>query len=397
METLRRVSKGIAAAALGLVFAIAVVEALPRALPGMMPTKVQAVQRLYNARNSWESMMRGDRELGFVLRPGLDLTFPSEGRQIAVKTESLPLDGADDVGFRDIGTTPPYDAVALGDSFTFCDDAPAETCWVRRLATISGLSIATLGVNGYSNLAEARLLEKVGPKISPRLILVGFFPNDFKDNLHFRNWTRSDTDDYWTWMRRKRRSDLSEFLARNSVFYRLVDAARRYGKRDTFEHRESDLDFVFRADAWWRSVLDQPGKTPGFHLTIDAFEQMKQTAEDMNARLVVLLFPFKEQVYWSIARLYYSEVEDYEEVDIDAPFEAVKRSIAERNIDYCDLTADLRAKAREGRQLYLRIGAHWTDEGNSVAAESIARCLTRLGVLENGGLTARAPSPAPHT
>ena len=137
-------------------------------------------------------------------------------------------------------------------------------------------------------------------------MLVGFFPNDFKDNLHFRNWSQSDTDDYWTWQRHKRRSDVSEFLARNSVFYRLVDAARRYGRRDTFEHREGGLDFVFRADAWWRYVLERPGHTPGFHLARKAFDQMAATARGMNARLVVLLFPFKEQVYWDVARKYYA-------------------------------------------------------------------------------------------
>ena len=53
---------------------------------------------------------------------------------------------------------------------------------------------------------------------------MGFFPNDFKDNLHFHNWTKSGSKDYWTWMRRKRRSDLSEFLAEHSVLYRLFDA-----------------------------------------------------------------------------------------------------------------------------------------------------------------------------
>jgi hypothetical protein len=376
MGKLANIAKAALAATLGLVFAIAMVEILPRVLPGVMPRKLQAVQRIYEARNSWESMMRGDKDLGFVLQPDLNLEFPSEGRSIPIHTTGIPVAGAENIGFRDIGTKTPFDAVAVGDSFTFCDDAPPESCWVRKLSEKTGLSVATFGVNGYSNLAEARLLDKVSGMQSLRVVFVGFFPNDFKDNLHFSNWSRSETDDYWTWMRRKRRSDLSDTLARDSVLYRLIDAARRYGNRDTFEHKADGVDFVFRADAWWSEVLDKPGQTPGFRLAEDAFDQMAATAKRMNARLVVLLFPFKEQVYWDIARKYYADVRDLTEADIDAPFTALKDSLAKRGIETCDLTAPLRARAKQGPQLYLRVGAHWTDAGNQAAADAIAACMS---------------------
>jgi hypothetical protein len=383
---------GIAAMIFGLVLALALVETIPRLLPGLMPKKVQAVQRIYAARNSWEDMMRGDREIGFVLRPGLDLDFPSEGREIHITTKALP---GFDIGFRDIGTKPPYDMIAVGDSFTFCDDAPVQSCWVRHLADRTGTSVATLGVNGYSNLAEERLLAKVGPSLKPRITLIGFFPNDFKDNLHFENWTQSGTDDYWTWMRRKRRSDLSETLARNSFIYRLVDAARRYGKRDTFEYNENGINFVFRADGWWKTVLQSPGGTPGFKLAEKAFADMSQTTAKMGSKLVILLFPFKEQVYWDIARRYSNGGDRLTQADVDAPLDALKSSLEQAGIRYCDLLPDLRASADEGKQLYLRVGAHWNDAGNSVAADSIARCLTHYGLLEpHDGLTERTPPHA---
>jgi len=395
-ESTRNLGKGLAASFLGFVFAVVMIEAIPRLLPGVMPKKLQAVQRLYDARNSWEGMMRGDRELGFVLQPGLDLRFPSEGREIGIRTSELSAAAARGIGFRDIGTSAPYQAIALGDSFTFCDDAPAETCWVRRLSEDLGISIATLGVNGYSNLAEARLLEKVLPSVGSKLVIVAFFPNDFKDNLHFHNWTKSGTDDYWTWMRRKRRSDTSDMLARNSVLYRLVDAARRYRKRDTFEYKEGGLDFLFRADAWWRYVLERPGDTPGYHLTIEAFEDMAATTRRSGARLVVLLFPFKEQVYWDIAREYYADLANMNDVDIDAPVDAVRTALHARGIDTCNLVEDLRAEARERRQLYLKVGAHWTDEGNRAAADAIAKCLHRLDAVDEhssmGEVSARAAS-----
>lgn len=386
-----------AAMTLGLLLALGMVETIPRLLPGLMPKKVQAVLRIYDARNSWESMMQGDRELGFVLKPGLDLGFPSEGRRIAIRTKELE-GGPAGTGIREIGTKPPYEVVAVGDSFTFGDDSPAETAWVRRLGEKLGKSIATLGVNGYSNLAEARMLRRMAPALpATKLVLVGFFPNDFKDNLHFRNWTDSGTDDYWTWQRRNRRSDFSEMLTDWSVTYRLFDAARRYGSRKTFEHHDGKLDFVFTGDAWWGSVIEQPGQTPGFHLAEDAMQDMQAAAQGMGAKLVVLLFPFKEQVYWPVVKPYYKEDPELgklEEADIDAPFVALKKSLDARGIASCDLTGPLRSASQVRGQLYLRAGAHWTEEGNAAAADAIAACLAGLGLHPNTGSVVAGASPA---
>lgn len=368
----------LAALGLGAVVGFVLVESIPRLLPGLMPAKLRAVQRIYDARSSWEGMMQGDPDLGFTLLPGLELEFPSEGRKISIRTKAL---GDTGIAYRDIGTPEPWDTIAVGDSFTFCDDAPAESCWVRKLGEKTRLRIGTLGVNGYSNLAEARLLEKVVGEIEPKLVLVGFFPNDFKDNLHFHKWSATDSDDYWTWMRQQRRSDLSDSLADWSIVYRLVDAARRYGRRDTFEHADGKLDFIFRADSWWRTVLANPGATPGYELSETAFRQMAATAKSAGATLVVLLFPFKEQVYWEIARSYTRGGDELEEADIDAPKNAVRRFLEKEGIAVCDLTEPLRQAAREREQLYLRAGAHWTDAGNEAAAESIARCLGDRGLL----------------
>ncbi|RMD83047.1 MAG: hypothetical protein D6815_07655 [Candidatus Dadabacteria bacterium] len=368
------------AATSGLVLALACVELVPRLVPGLMPAKVRAVQRIYNARATWEQMMRGHEQLGFVLRPDLDLEFPSEAGPIRIRTKPLPVEG---IGYRDIGTAPPFDGIALGDSFTFCDDARAEDCWVRHLSNATGLSLATLGVNGYSNLAEARLLDLVGPAMKPRLVLVGFFPNDFKDNLHFELWRQSGTrDDYWTWMRRRRRSDLSDALARHSILYRLVDAARRYGKRDTREFRSQALDFVFRADAWWREVVRHPGQTPGFRLTRQAFAELKRTSEQLGAELVILLFPFKEQVYWDIAKRYQPPGERFEQAQVDAPLNALLSACEEIGVRCCNLLPGLRRRAKGGVQLYHRVSAHWNAAGNQAAAEEVAACLERWHVVE---------------
>jgi hypothetical protein len=372
----------LATAGIGLLVGLLTIETVPRLVPQLMPAPFRALNRLYDAREAWQDMMRGDRELGFVLRPGLDMLFPSEGRQIAIRTVAPGIDG---IGYRDIGSRPPFDAIALGDSFTFCDDVPVEHCWVRHLGEASGLSIATLGTNGYSTIAEARLLARVGKQVAPRLVLLGVFPNDFKDNVYFDEWTRTGSDDYWQWRRAGQRGDVGQALLRHSIVYRVIDGARRVSRRRTYHHQEGGLDFVFRADDWWLETLRDPDGAPGLRLMQEALREMRASAAAVDAQLVVLLFPFKEAVYWDVVRRYEPA---FASLDVDGPLAAVGRVCAREGIPVCDLTPALRAEAAGGRQLYHSISAHWNDEGNAAAARAIGRCLDTRGVLE----AARRPS-----
>src|SRR5215470_8108614 len=187
---------GLVLLAFGVMVGLAAIEIVPRVLPRLMPKGFRGLERIYTGRAKWEAMMVADSYFGYRPRPGLDVLYPSEGRKIPIRTTSL---GLGDIGFRDIGTHAPFEVIALGDSFAFCDDVRAEECWVRRLADATGVSVATLGVSGYSTLAEERILQRYGPQLHPRLVLLGLFPNDFNDNLDFDEWEHNGGNDFWSW------------------------------------------------------------------------------------------------------------------------------------------------------------------------------------------------------
>jgi hypothetical protein len=66
------------------------------------------------------------------------------------------------------------------------------------------------------------------------------------------------------------------------------------------------------------------------------------------------------------------------------------------NIHYCELATAMQAAARQGQQLYLRVSGHWNDEGNAVAARTIAACLAEQGPRRrdaDGVRPAAAPGP----
>jgi hypothetical protein len=382
------VPKGLRAAValllMGLLAGLVVVEVVPRLFTRLMPAGFRGLERVYAGRAKWQEIMVPDRYLGYRPRPDLDVKFPSEGRTVPVRTTSH---GLGDIGFRDIGTRPPFDAVALGDSFTFCDDVPVDSCWVRQVADLTGLSIATLGVSGYSTIAEARIFERYGRKLHPRVILQALFPNDFNDNVDFEQWTRSDSDDFWSWRsNREGRGRIAGWLAAHSLAYRLAEGAIRGAGRETYHYKKNGLDLVFRVDRWWLGSDDRraEARLRGWELMQRALLEVDATAQQIGATLVVVLIPTKEEIYWNLVRPHVSGAES---ADPDRPLDVVRDFCQQRGIAYCDLAPALDAEAQRGRQLYLKVSGHWNDDGNTIAARAIAACLATQGLV-NGGLTA---------
>jgi hypothetical protein len=375
--------------AIGLVVGIVLAEVALRFLPrSLLPKEFGILDRVYDARGAWTRMMQGDPYLGYALKPELDIQFPSEGRSVGIRTTTY---GLGDIGFRDIGARAPFDAVAIGDSFTLCDDVPVEACWVKHVSDATGLSIATLGVNGYSTLAEARVLDRYGRKLHPKVVLLGVFPNDFKDNVNFQEWTGSGTDNFWTWLGERRgRGDFGRWLADHSIIYRMIDGAMRVRGRKIDKYKDEHLDFVFRVDRWWLDLIEDTENNPGWHLMQQGILDIERMSEEMGARLVVLLFPPKEEVYWDIARRF---ARGKEQLNVSHPLEVVRDFLREKGIAYCEFTEALRTEAQRGRQLYHRISHHWNDDGNAVGAQVIVRCLGEQGLTNNAAGSVQAAAP----
>lgn len=371
-RTRRRIIALTISTIVGLILCEAVLWLIPRSL---LPHEFRLLDRVYNARNAWQSMMKGDPYLGYKLRPDLDIMFPSEGRLIPYRTSSYNLG---DIGFRDIGNKPPYGIVAVGDSYVLCDDVPAEACWLRHLSESTGISAATLGVNGYSTLAAGRVLDRYAPPLRPRLVLAGMYPNDFKDNVNFDAWTRSGTENFWIWLGDRRgRGQIGRSLANYSILYRMFDGFMRTRGRSIYKYHEGNIDYVYRLDSWWLRLVKDAEDHPGFTLMKQAFLKMREDAKKMGAEFAVLLFPTKEQIYWESAQQFSPE----KNLDVNHPLEVVRQFLEQEGIHYCDLTGPLRTEAKQGKQLFHRINSHWNDEGNLVGARAIEQCLSAQGLL----------------
>jgi len=373
----RRLRLSIGAMLLAAVASVLAIEVALATMPrALVPAPLRTIETFHTRRAQWEALITGDRYLGFKLRPDLDMRFPFEGGAVPIRTVSH---GLGDVGFRDIGTGAPYGAIVVGDSFAFCDEVVAEECWVRRLSDATGVSMATLGVSGYSTLAEARMLRRYGPAFGSRLVIVGVFPNDLADNVNFANWAREGDDNFRRWLVRKRQPHPGAvWLSQNSSVYRLLATAFEARARAVHRHREGDLELVLRFDDWWMKAVTAPEQHPGWPLMREALLDMRQAAEGMGARLAVVIFPTKEDAYIDIAR---RSVAGLDHLDVDRLPRLLGGFLAEHGIAACDVTGEIREHARRGRQLYYKISGHFNEEGNRVAAAAVQRCLDAGGLL----------------
>lgn len=361
---------------IGLLVPLALLEGILRWVPEVLPGTVRAVNERVEVAVRWDQGVSGDKELGYKLPPGQSRTVVLDGIRTEFRTVRLLHD---DIGFRPMGkaTAPPAD-IALGDSFTACFGVPDEFCWVNLLSERSGRAIANLGVSGYSAIAAARLLRRYGRDFEPRLVLHGIFLNDYTENLQFEAWKRSGADNLRVWYHEQHHGRLGYWLYQRLRIYRFWRSLARAQKSQTYHLEDNGLNLYLSPSGWWKGATRQALREEARRLMEQVLLEERETALELKAELVVLLFPFKEGVYWDRLVNRYPRLKD---IDVDAPFRELREFCEEQGIRVVDLTPALRSRAAAGEQLYFSVDGHWNPRGNEVVAEEVFRHLRRAELL----------------
>lgn len=124
-----------------------------------------------------------DERAGYRLAPGFSGRIERGEVVTDFSTNSLGMRGPEP------GPKNAARVLALGDSFTFGWGVPQGEEWIRVAAEEAGRRLGAPvegwngGVNGYGTEGAIATLERVGPALSPDVVLLGFFANDFTDNL----------------------------------------------------------------------------------------------------------------------------------------------------------------------------------------------------------------------
>ncbi len=269
------------------------------------------------------------------------------------------------------------DAVAVGDSFTFCFTEEAD-CWVQRLGQITDRNVINLGITSTGSVSHARVLSNFGVPLQPPLVLWQWFGNDANEDyglavLNGQTDVPSVSD--------APSSPALNWWDKNSAVYVLLklylgpekdfDASLQFLDSKRAQQGDITLDFG-RPYLWGAFDVNLPQNVDGWARSQQAFLDARDQVAGYGGSLVVILLPTKEQVYRSLS-------EPLLGADrlalLDQPYQAMLDFCAAQQLTCIDLLPILTPYAEAGEQLYYTTDIHLNPRGNEVLAEALAAWL----------------------
>lgn len=315
--------------------------------------------------------------------------------------------GHDDWGFRNLSRPETARIVAIGDSMTYGIAAMARQSWPSQLSGLSGTTVYNMALGGYGALEYLHLLREKAVTLKPEVVVVGLYVgNDFMDV-----YNRAYSTDFWKDYRlgeageteqnvflsdKKQRKFLGSFrnyLARSSVAYRLVTRSSLFNQFRAAESRNS-ADVAASDGGALEIVLDDQASTFLYPDTVEklmntgdgrieeslkisehAYEDMKRFADQNDIRLIVVMFPSKEFVYFPSVNnslepnvlLSYSRLIGHEE-EVRAWAEQFFDRI---DVGMVDAAPALRKAVEEGQLVYPATDGHPNAMGYSIIASLV--------------------------
>jgi len=295
-----------------------------------------------------EGMYVADARAGYTLTPGFSGRLERQGHVTGFSTNAAGLRGGE------IGPKTKRRVLALGDSMTWGWGVAQGEEWIhgvgREVARLGGPEVESLngGVNGYGTANELARLEELGPALSPDLVLLGFFPNDYEDNVLGATDSYTVRDGYLfdlaseRWFR-------EHWLTRHSHLWRLAASAW-----ETYRVRYAGG--VPSARPGRR--LSPEDRERGMELSEEYIRRMAVVAHSLGARLGVVWLP---PVAYTLA--------GFRPEDIPLQRE-LQRRVGASGILSLDLLPTLTAEpSREG--LYISGDGHFTARGHRVAGRAV--------------------------
>jgi hypothetical protein len=354
-----------------------------RAFPALLPAPIRAAPKP----SLWDMFQRDpvrarDAELIFHYRAGARATaFNDEGEEVEYEYRVLsPL--IPDAGFRDDGLDEDsaFRIVVLGDSFAMGGGVSLQENWVELLEQETGADVVNMGVGGYGTVQERIILERFGRELEPGLVILAFFSgNDLGDSGIYEDLATRRVD-----VRAK------QFLGRYFYTYELIryQLGRPVGREHVPEFDEASGDALSYQGDGLSLVFHLPHLdsmrsedlphwiVEGIERTADELTRVQAICAEMEAELLVVVFPSKEQVYWEIVE---GLLERPEEYDPALPNSLVNDWCARDGLRVLDLTPAFRE--RSSQQLYFARDTHWNEAGNRLACDTIHAYLIDEGLL----------------
>jgi hypothetical protein len=380
-------------AALGLAFALGMVEILLRAFPNWVPPEIRVnppSRRVKAFIDETYELKQSDGDLFHHMR-GKILPISPEEDQMVARVHMI----TDANGFRNsLPEKATYGIVALGDSFTRASGVAAP--WPQLVADHTRSDVLNLGDVGFGPQDELKVLQQYGLKKQPQWVIMAYFEgNDLYDAGAYDQATPFIVARFGRYI-----VDQSLKAWHGSQGGTQAEIAPNYRYPITVSINNIDLELAFFSYyvAWLSVNREEIESSQNYQLVRETILRVQELSEAEGARFLLVYVPSKEHVYLPYLKDDYtlaSVVADVPMTELDeagfiqftserAAPELILQNMddqgnvladfaKEHNIFYLDLTSTFQEEARTGAEMYYTFDTHWNQLGHDLAAEAISK------------------------
>ncbi len=324
--------------------------------------------------------------------PSFTYTYSRRGFSNRVRFNALGLRGPEVPAAKEPGRPR---LLFLGDSFVEGKQVAENeviTAVLQRAAAEAGrpLEVINAGVAGSGTAEELILWRRLGRSLAPDLVLVGFYPNDVRNNVERGLFAlragravaaREPKQPGSRWL-----YDVRKSLAARSHLYVLAKQGKK-ALSDWWSGRDAaagaggapaplEAEEVFAREP-------SPEVAHGWDLTLALLETLREEVESAGAAFVVAVFPTRFQVDDLLWATHAGRVGlDPAAFDLRAPQRILGEWARRCGAPTIDLLEAFRERNRDN-SFYFEVDAHWNPDGHRLAA---LRLLDQLTALDPGGL-----------
>jgi hypothetical protein len=340
--------------------ALLLAEGVLRLAPSLLPPEAQVRLHWQALRHQDSGASVADSSLGSLPAPRQHTELQRADFRFSYTTDGY--------GFRNAEPWPDAaEIVTVGDSWVFGYGVDVEQSWVRLMAdALPASRVLNLGITGAAPQQYVRAYERYGRPRHPKVLVLGLFPgNDIEDARTFDEWLRAGSPgNYDRWRFFKEDVPKSSAGIQNSSYLLLTLRALRKNWSSPFSSTTvtmADGGRLRLAPGFFASLPERARTgNPDFERVVATLEQADSVTRGQGTRLLIVLFPTKEEVYLPVLGKPAPEV-----------VQAFNSELAARNMDYLDLLPVFREHARAGETLFYEVDGHPNTRGNRVIADAV--------------------------
>jgi peptidoglycan/LPS O-acetylase OafA/YrhL len=324
--------------------------------------------------------LQPDPTLGWRLKPSQEIRLRWESYDYRVSSNSLGFPGPEYPVEKGSHT---FRILTTGDAFTSAEGVDTAQAWPRLLEAELGavapgrkVEVLNFAITGYGPNQYATIIKEYAPTYRPDLIIVGFYVNEYQDVLWSAEEFRQSIgfglpaqDGLYSIIRL---SHLQQWI-RLQVREPMVELLR--GKPRPHGYFLGGFQALERGEA--------ESDKMGIRLVTERLQEIKEVADTIGARVILLMIPAPAQVCGPDRLAYYPrhvDLTDAGRFDLEKPQRLTREIAGSLGLGYYDLRPALGSQGNACP--YQPRNMHWTATGHRLVADYLAGALAADGYLQ---------------